>query len=215
VSSIAPSSQDLAEAEGRGRARRFGFGQRIAGLIVDGKELRAPVFNENEVRAAAGVTLVVGAVAFCYAYFDRQYIPLRVVTSFFFAEFVIRLTFGLRYSPVGVVARGLTFRQPPQWVSAKPKRFAWSLGMGMALAMTILTNSGVHGWWPRSGCLICLTLMWLESCLGLCLGCQLHALLMRRGWTRKDPEFEICAGGACDISARLQSGAHTAASQEE
>jgi hypothetical protein len=29
------------------------FGQHLSGLAVDGKELRAPVFDENEVRAAA------------------------------------------------------------------------------------------------------------------------------------------------------------------
>ena len=31
-------------------------GERISGLTVDGKELHAAVFNENEVRAAAGLT---------------------------------------------------------------------------------------------------------------------------------------------------------------
>jgi hypothetical protein len=33
------------------------------------------------VRAAAGITLVIGAVAFSYAYFDRQHVPLQVVTA--------------------------------------------------------------------------------------------------------------------------------------
>jgi hypothetical protein len=44
---------------------------------------RAAVFNEIEVRAAAGLTMVVGAVAFAYAYFDKQYVPLQVVASLF------------------------------------------------------------------------------------------------------------------------------------
>ena len=43
--------------------------------------------------------------------------------------------------------------------------------------------------------------MWLESVLGLCLGCKLHALLVRRGWTTKDPAFEVCAHGACELPA--------------
>lgn len=34
------------------------------------------VVNENAVRAAAGLTMVTGAVAFSYAYFDKQYVPL-------------------------------------------------------------------------------------------------------------------------------------------
>src|SRR5262249_16325432 len=78
--------------------------QRIPALGRDGTELRAAVFNENEVRAAAGLTLVIGAVAFAYAYFGKNYMPLQVVTIVFFSEFLARLTIGLRYSPMGVIA---------------------------------------------------------------------------------------------------------------
>ena len=66
----------------------LGFGQHISGLDVDGTELQAAVFNENEVRAAAGLTMVAGAVAFAYAYFDQQYVLLQVVSTFFFVEFL-------------------------------------------------------------------------------------------------------------------------------
>ena len=59
------------------------------------------MFNENEVRAAAGLTLVIGAVAFAYAYFAQQYAPLQVAATLFFVEFLVRLRFGIRYSPVG------------------------------------------------------------------------------------------------------------------
>ena len=38
-------------------------GQRIPGLTVGGRQLRAAVVNESEVRAAAGITMVIGAVA--------------------------------------------------------------------------------------------------------------------------------------------------------
>jgi len=182
------------------------FGQRISGLSVDGRELRAAVFNENEVRAAAGMTMVIGAIAFSYAYFQQQYLPLQVVASFFFVEFLIRVTVGLRYSPIGLVARAMMSGRPPEWVSAKPKRFAWMLGLGMTFAMTIITNSGIRGYLPRTICLICLTLMWMESALGLCMGCQIHGWLVRRGWVTKDPAFEVCAGGACEIPAATPAG---------
>ena len=69
----------------------------------------------------------------------------------------------------------------------------------MALAMTVVTNDGIHGALPRTICLICLTLMWLEAVLGLCLGCELYGLMVRRGWRRRDDAFEVCAGGACDL----------------
>jgi hypothetical protein len=175
------------------------FGQHISGLAADGTELHAPVFNENEVRAAAGLTMVLGAVAFAYAYFDQQYVPLQVVSSFFFVEFLSRLTLGLRHSPVGFVARGLTHGRPPDWVSAKPKRFAWEIGLGLSFSMMVITNSGIRGTLPRTICAICLTLMWSESVLGLCLGCKLHAFLVRRGWASTDPAFEVCSGGECAV----------------
>ena len=68
------------------------------------------------------------------------------------------------------------------------------------MAMTIMTNSGIRGYLPRTICLICLALMWLETALGLCLGCEIHGLLARRGWAAKDPGFEVCANGACDVA---------------
>jgi len=182
------------------------FGQRIPGLASDGRELRAAVFNENEVRAAAGLTMVTGAIAFSYAYFDKQYVPLQVVASLFFVEFLVRVTVGIHYSPFGLAARAITFSRPAEWVSAKPKRFAWSLGLGMAFAMTVITNSGIRGYLPRTICLICLTLMWLESALGLCLGCKIHGLLVRHGWAGDDPEFEVCADGSCERLSAISTG---------
>jgi hypothetical protein len=170
---------------------------------------RAADVNENEVRAAAGLTMVIGAVAFSYAYFAKQYVPLQVAASLFFAEFLIRLTAGLRYSPVGFLALSMTRSREPEWVSAKPKRFAWTLGLAMALAMTVITNSGIRGPLPRTMCLICLTLMWMESALGLCLGCKIYGLLVRRGWIGTDPEIEVCADGSCARSPQPTNDAAT------
>jgi len=175
------------------------FDAQLTGLAVDVREPGAPVVNENEVRAAAGVTMAVGAVAFSYAYFTRQYIPLQVVASLFFVDFLIRVTIGIRSSPVGVLSRALVFNRSPEWVSAKPKRFAWTLGLAMTFAMTIITNVGIRGLLPRTICLICLALMWMESALGLCVGCKIYGLMVRRGWRRIDPAFEVCADGECDL----------------
>ena len=178
------------------------FGEVISGLTLDGRELHAAVFDEHEVRAAAGLTMVLGAAAFAPAYFDANYLPLKVVTTLFFVEFLIRVTAGLKFSPMGLIARALTRGRSPEWVSAKPKRFAWMIGLVMSFSMMSITNSGVTGALPRTICLICLALMWLESVLGVCLGCELHGRLVRRGWTQKDPAFEVCAHGACELPAR-------------
>jgi hypothetical protein len=180
------------------------FGEIIQGQAVDGKAVRAPVFNEHEVRAAAGITMALGAVAFVYASFAQQHVPIKIVTTFFFVEFLIRVTVGLTYSPIGIVARWLMHRQEPLWVSAKPKRFAWALGLILALATTIITNSNIRGALPGTICLTCLALMWMEAALGLCLGCEIYGLLVRRGWATKDAAFEVCAHGACEIVPRAE-----------
>jgi hypothetical protein len=173
------------------------FGETIEGLVVGGTPVKAGVFNESEVRAAAGLTLLFGAVAFVYAYFAKEYLPIKLVTTLFFVEFALRVGLGLQYSPVGRLAKWLTWKQPPLWVSAQPKRFAWSLGLVMSLAMTVITNADIRGALPLTICLACLTLMWLEAVLGLCLGCEIYGAMMRRGWVAKDEAFEICASGAC------------------
>lgn len=175
------------------------FGETLAGLTVDGVAVRAAVFDENRVRAAAGLTLALGSVAFAYAALAKVYVPIQAVTVLFFIEFALRVAGGLRVSPLGIVAGWLVRRQPPHWVSAKPKRFAWSLGLVMSAAMALITHSGIRGALPLSICLVCLALMWMEAVLSLCLGCEIYAELVRRGWVKRDDAFEICAGGACKV----------------
>jgi hypothetical protein len=53
---------------------------------------------------------------------------------------------------------------------------------------------------PRSICLICIVLMWLEAVLGLCLGCELHVMLVARGWARGDDPELVCGHGACEVT---------------
>jgi Domain of unknown function (DUF4395) len=166
-------------------------------VAVDRTGSGIAVVDENVVRGAAGLTMVVGAVAFSYAYFAKQYIPLRIAASLFFADFLLRLTAGLGYSPVGAVARWIARGRRAEWVPLTPKRFAWTLGLGMALAMTVITNVGIRGWLPRTICLICLTLMWMESVLGLCVGCRIYGALAGRGWIHAARDGDSCTGGVC------------------
>lgn len=175
------------------------YGITIEGLSSHGHPVRAGVFDENQVRAAAGITLALGAAAFVFAYFDKVYVPIQAVTTLFFVDFLVRVTAGIHRSPLGVIAGWITRRRAAEWVSAQPKRFAWTLGLVMSFAMMVITNSGIRGALPMSICLICLALMWMESVLGLCLGCETYALMVRRGWVRRDEAFEICSGGACAI----------------
>ena len=106
------------------------FGERIPGLKVGAQELHAAVFNENEVRAAAGVTLVIGATAVSFALFEQQYVPLQVVTTFFFFEFLVRLMFGIPAQP-GRRRRALDDAQP-----------AATVGVGQAEAVRLEARPG-------------------------------------------------------------------------
>jgi hypothetical protein len=178
------------------------YGQSLYGQTPDGTALRAGVFNEHEVRAAAGLTMVLGTTAFVFAYFAQVYVPIQVVTTVFFVEFLVRVLFGFQYSPVRFVVRWMTRRRQPEWASAKPKRFAWTMGLVMAFSMMVITNAGIRGALPLTICLICIALMWMEAVLGLCIGCEIHGFLVRRGWAKKDPAYEICAHGACSIAPR-------------
>ena len=180
------------------------YGQIISHTLPNGQSLQAGVFDENQVRAAAGLTLALGAVAFSYAYLAKIYLPIQAVTTLFFIEFLIRVSWGIARSPLGLIAGLMTRRDTPHWVSAKPKRFAWSLGLAMSLAMMLITNGGIRGPLPLTICLICLTLMWLEAVLGLCLGCEMHRFLVRWGWMQPDKDFEICSNGACTVPAHPQ-----------
>ncbi len=176
------------------------FGERIPGLELDGRAVRGAVFNEQQVRAAAGLTLALAVAAFVPAAMAQRYAPIQAVTVFFALEFALRGAFGLRGSPVGWLAGRLVARQAPLWVSARPKRFAWTLGLVMALAMAAITNVGVRGALPLTICVVCITLMWLETALGLCLGCEIYRQLVRRGWWSVDDAFEVCSHGACQFA---------------
>jgi hypothetical protein len=177
-------------------------GQLIAQPLADGTVLRAPVYNEHEVRTAAGITLAAATIAFCYAYFEKRFLPIKVVSTFFFFEFFIRVFVGFQYTPTGILSRWLMRRREPMWVSAKPKRFAWSMGLAMGASMAVITNANIHGLLPRTICLICIALMWFEAAMGVCVGCEMHAFLVRRGWATKDAAYEICANGVCEVVPR-------------
>jgi hypothetical protein len=182
------------------------YGEIIHGLTSNGRALQAGVFNENEVRAAAGMMMAIGAMAFVQAFFAQRYLPLQLVATFFFLEFLIRVSLGLHYSPLGIAARWLTRRQEPLWVSAKPKRFAWTMGLVLAFAMVVISSIGIRGPLPLTLCTICMVLTWLESVLSLCLGCELHGFLVRRGWASKDADYEVCTNGACELRLPARGG---------
>jgi hypothetical protein len=138
----------------------------------------------NEVSArlvAAGVVLI----CFLTIAFDLRWATIVIAYGF-----VARVLSGPTLSPLGqfvtrVVTPRLGLRERP--VAGPPKRFAQ--GIGVAFSVTALVLTGL-GWWTAAEVFLGLlaTAAFLESALGLCLGCKAFALLMRAGVV---PE-EVC-----------------------
>jgi len=97
--------------------------------------------------------------------------------------FVARVLTGPTLSPLGqLVTRVVTPRLgvPERPVPGPPKRFAQ--GMGVAFSLTALVLTGL-GYWTGAEVMLGLlaSAAFLESALGLCLGCKVFAILMRAG----------------------------------
>jgi hypothetical protein len=138
----------------------------------------------NEVSArlvAAGVVIMcVLTIAF----------DLRWATVVIAYGFVARVLTGPTLSPLGqFVTRVLTPRLgiAERPVAGPPKRFAQ--GIGVAFSVTALVLTGL-GFWTAAEVFLGLlaAAAFLESALGLCLGCRAFAVLMRVGVV---PE-EVC-----------------------
>jgi len=97
--------------------------------------------------------------------------------------FVARVLTGPSLSPLGqlvtrVITPRLSIAERP--VAGPPKRFAQAIGVLFSVSALILTGLGY--WGAAELVLACLALAaFLESALGLCLGCKAFAVLMKIG----------------------------------
>ncbi|MDR9498209.1 MAG: DUF4395 domain-containing protein [Hydrogenovibrio sp.] len=107
-----------------------------------------------------------------------------------------------RLSPTIYLASLLAKKDAPNWKPLVPKRFAWSIGASFIIVCLIFFNpdtfanwvNGLFGskllpttenympdWIPLTLVWVCLGFMWLEAILGYCVGCKVHALLVKLG----------------------------------
>lgn len=186
---IIPSNQD--------------YGQCIPDLKINGQPAPYPVVNEREIRLVAGMMFTVGFTTFFFVVFLKQLWLMNWIVPLFVAEFFLKAVFGPQYSLFGLLARPLISNQKPEWVGAIQKRFAWSLGLGMALTMTAaFFGLELRGWVPMTICGICLILMWLEANAGICMGCKMYDFFLKRGIISQ-PDFRpACPGGVCEVPAQ-------------
>jgi len=166
----------------------FKYGEEVAGYDVR-------VINEREARAAAGILFAFGLLSLTNAVMLQNGVVTRYFISFFTLDFLIRVI-NPNYSPSMLLGRFFVQNQTPEYVGAAQKRFAWSLGLLLALPMFYLL---VIHWQPNPIkvfiCCICLLLLIFESAFSICLGCKIYNLIMPQKATH-------CPGGVCEIKKK-------------
>ncbi len=110
--------------------------------------------------------------------------------------------FTSRFSPSILISSYFARKHPAVWKPLAPKRFAWTIGACVAITCLIFFNPDTFAGWLNSlvgkelltttenflpkgtGTAlvsVCLSFMWLETVFGFCVGCKLHALLVKTG----------------------------------
>lgn len=179
------------------------YGLTIPKLEINGKPAPYPVYNERAIRAGAGVMFALAFFTLSYTFYTRDFRLLSVVAPFLWLDFFIKVMWGSQYSLVGKLAAWLVRGQRPEYVGAIQKRFAWGIGLFMASLMILLVMVlGIHKYVPLVICGICLVFMWMETSLGICVGCKIYAGLLKAK-ILPEPEFRpACPGGVCEVPSR-------------
>jgi hypothetical protein len=151
--------------------------------------------NEKAARVVAGAVVAISIVAIATGW--------RWLLIVLAVGFALRVAAGPRYSPLGRLATRVVAPRlgPATLVPGPPKRFAQAIGLAFSVAAILLAYAfdAPTAAWIVTGALACAA--FLESALGLCLGCQAFSLLMRAGvvpqsvceecaniWARRPPE---------------------------
>jgi len=166
----------------------FQYGEKVEGYDV-------LVLNEREARAAAGILFAIGILSLMNAVALGHVIVTKFFISFFTFDFFMRVL-QPRYSPSLLLGRFFVQNQRPEYVGAIQKRFAWAIGLMLAIPMFYLL---VIDFQPNPikvlVCMVCLLLLFLESAFSICIGCKLFELF------KKDPVTH-CPGGVCEMRVK-------------
>ena len=139
--------------------------------------------DEHAVRARAGILNAITWVVLINIFFWRDPIFVKIFFPLVSWEFLSSMTFGLTpFAPIGVMGNILAiwFHPEPLWKPAKPKRFAWLIGLSLSvLCLNLFVNRfrlGPDLYRPLIGAtvLTCNLATWLESSCGFCLGCFIY-----------------------------------------
>lgn len=156
------------------------------------------VLNEREARAAAGILFIFAFMSFLYAYKSMDFRYTKIFITFFMVDFIIRVLINPKYAPSLILGRMFVFNQQPEYVSATPKRFAWSIGLVLSVVMFILVAilEMMHEV-KIYICLLCLVLLYFEAVFGICLGCIMYNLITRNS-------AKYCPGNVCEDTTKQE-----------
>jgi hypothetical protein len=122
-----------------------------------------------------------------------NFIVVKIFIIAFTIEFLIRVFINPKYAPVMVLGRLAVSGQKPEYTGAPQKRFAWSLGLGLAALMLASLVFGLFSLtFSCVICIVCVLLLFFESSFGICVGCRLYNLFTGN-------KAELCPGGICEV----------------
>ncbi len=160
------------------------------GEEVEGYDVR--VVNEREARAGAGLLFAFGLLSLTNSVMLHNVIFTKYFITFFTFDFLIRVI-NPSYSPSLLIGRFFVRNQLPEYVGAAQKRFAWLIGLVLALPMFYLL---VINFAPNPIkvliCIVCLVLLFSESAFSICFGCMIYNFINKE-------KSKNCPGGACEI----------------
>jgi hypothetical protein len=173
----------------------------MSSLIKFGEDVKGyniRVLNEREIRAGAGILFVLMFVAIMSAIMQASFALLKYAVLIFMADMLIRVFLNPKYSPILILGRFIVRNQVPEYVGAIQKKFAWVIGIVLALTMFVLIIV-LNTFSPITGliCLICLIFLFFESAFGICLGCKVYS------WMYKE-KAQYCPGEVCEIKDRQE-----------
>ncbi|MEA2028752.1 MAG: DUF4395 domain-containing protein [Campylobacterota bacterium] len=100
-----------------------------------------------------------------------------------------------KYAPSLILGRVFIQHQRPEYVGAAQKRFAWSIGLTLAIVMFFLiVIFEVMTPIKIVICIVCLILLFSEAAFGICLGCKIYPLFNKNAL--------LCAGDSCELKSK-------------
>ncbi|HHC78624.1 MAG TPA: DUF4395 domain-containing protein [Flavobacteriia bacterium] len=162
------------------------------GEKIDGYDYK--VINERVARASAGIMFLFGILSLFSVHLYRTIFWAELFSITFIIEFIVRVLVNPTYAPYMLIGDLIVSNQTPDWVEAKPKRFAWLLGMILGVIMTYYIIFDIITPIRLGICWLCLFLMFVESVFGICLGCILYKKLNRKLYN--------CPGGICETTTK-------------